>query len=87
MNCKSKVSCYCSLCGVSPNDIDGASDADSENIEFDAHESRPHKLKRKPDEPSEEEVAQHYAQNHVPARNWCKHCIMGKGISEPHKRI
>ena len=39
---------------------------------------------RKPDEPTEQEMEEHFARNHVPFRSWCKHCIMGRAMNSPH---
>ena len=35
--------------------------------------------------PSSEEVRQHNL-SHVPYRNWCPHCIAGRGKAKPHLR-
>ena len=38
----------------------------------------------KPTEPTEKEVEEH-ERTHLPYRDWCKHCVMGRGRSEPHR--
>ena len=47
----------------------------------------PEKLFRKPQRPSDAEVEEHYARNHVPFRNLCKHCIMGRIKNSPHTKV
>ena len=34
--------------------------------------------------PSQAEIEQHML-THIPFRSWCKHCVMGKSVSQPHK--
>ena len=45
------------------------------------------KVKRSPKLPSREEVEKHFAANHVPFRNWCSHCVMGKADNDPHRKV
>ena len=44
------------------------------------------KIRNKPDIPSAKEVEEHYSANHVPFRNWCNACVMGKCVNNPHYR-
>ena len=37
--------------------------------------------------PSQAEVDDHYAANHVPFRNWCRACVKGKSVNDPHSSI
>ena len=39
---------------------------------------------RCPEEPSEEEVQQHFALGHPSFRSWCPHCVRGGG--QAHER-
>ena len=50
-------------------------------------EERKIKVARKPNEPTQAEIEQHYACNHVPFRSWCQHCVMGKAKNNPHYKI
>ena len=36
--------------------------------------------------PSREEVETH-EMTHLPYRNWCRHCVMGRGVEAPHRRV
>ena len=45
------------------------------------------KVKRKPELPSQSEVEAHYAANHVPYRDWCPHCVMGRAPNAPHRKV
>lgn len=45
------------------------------------------RIRNMPELPSKLEVDKHYAANHVPFRNWCKHCIMGKAVNNFHKKL
>ncbi len=42
------------------------------------------RVKKNPVLPSEKQVEEHYASNHVLFRSWCKACIMGKGVNSAH---
>ncbi len=39
---------------------------------------------RAPHEPTQEEREGHEA-THIPYRCWCRHCVAGRGRSEPHQ--
>ena len=43
------------------------------------------KAKTIPLSPSLEEQAKHNL-THLPFRSWCRHCVMGKALEDPHKR-
>ena len=51
------------------------------------HEGVNPKTKKNPMLPSQEEVDDHYAANHVPFRNWCECCIKGKALNDPHSSL
>ena len=40
---------------------------------------------RKPDEPTEQEIEEHFARNHVPFRSWCPICVKAKAEESPHR--
>ena len=61
--------------------IDSLSDADSE-----PEEAEPSHGKRAVDKPDEKEVEEHM-RTHAVFRSWCRHCVRGQGINDPHKRI
>jgi len=44
------------------------------------------KLSLTPRLPSRQEVDAH-EMTHLPYRNWCPHCVMGRGVEAPHKRV
>ena len=58
-------------------------DEDKEGFEEEAQEL---KQSREPNLPSKEEIEAH-RRTHYPFRNWCKFCIMGRGLGAPHARI
>ena len=39
-----------------------------------------------PNLPSAEEIKKHNL-THLPYRNWCSHCVMGRGKEDPHHRV
>ena len=38
---------------------------------------------RQPSAPTEQEIRDH-EQTHLPFRDWCKHCVMGRAKNDPH---
>ena len=64
------------ICGLTEDEIEGQ--RVSEGIEI--------KVKKNPMLPSEKQVEEHYASNHVPYRSWCKVCVLGKGVNSAHFR-
>ena len=66
----------------------GTEDAEEvEEIEPEEAEAgvrRPEKM-ADPKKPSRAEVEEHY-KTHLPFRSWCKHCVRGRGVEEPHKK-
>ena len=68
----------------------GAEDAEDREMEawWDevvASEGNPAKGKKLLTKPSQEEVDAHERSCHVPFRSWCKHCVMGQAVSDPHR--
>ena len=53
--------------------------------ENEPEESARPKVMRSPGEPSKKEREEH-ALTHVPYRDWCVHCVRGRGVSSPHPR-
>ena len=43
------------------------------------------KGRRAPKGPSKQEREEHEL-THMPYRSWCKHCVRGRGINNPHKK-
>ena len=37
--------------------------------------------------PSKKEVEDHNLAGHMPYRNWCTFCVMGRGKATPHKKL
>ena len=62
-------------------------DEEGDDMESEHGEGREPKIKSKPELPSELEVERHYAANHCPYRNWCKHCVMGQAPNTGHRSI
>ena len=54
-------------------------------------EGEPEAGERKPERvadprmPSRAEVEEH-GKTHLPYRSWCKHCVRGRGVEEPHRK-
>ena len=55
--------------------------------EGEGHEGVKPKTKKNPMLPSQSEVDDHYAANHVPFRSWCEACVKGKSVNDPHSSI
>ena len=36
--------------------------------------------------PTQQEIDEHYL-NHLPYRNWCQCCVMGRAKEDPHKKV
>ena len=68
---------------ISPHErgIDSVSDADSEPEEAEISHGE-----NMIDKPSEKEVEEHM-RTHAVFRSWCRHCVRGQGINDPHKRV
>ena len=49
-------------------------------------EARAPKLLHDPGRPTRQERIEHSVL-HYPFRSWCKHCLRGKGISGPHRKM
>ena len=61
-----------------------------EQVELSGDEAEPGKRDVKkmasPRLPTEREVQEHYASGHMPFRNWCHHCVRGRGRERDHRR-
>ena len=57
-------------------------EADIEDIE--EEEARLPKLPHDPGRPTKRELREHLPL-HWPFRSWCRHCVMGRAVSSPHK--
>ena len=42
-------------------------------------------LAARPEDPTPAEVEEHEATEHIQYRDWCRHCIAGRGIGQPHR--
>ena len=40
----------------------------------------------KPFRPTQAEVDRHYF-THIPFRNWCRHCVLGRAKNDPHREV
>ena len=59
--------------------------AEEENEQEEESEGREVFVKRKPSDPTQEEIDQHMC-THIPFRSWCAHCVMGKAKNQKHKK-
>ena len=41
---------------------------------------------RDPRKPSKEQIIEHELAGHLPMRDWCPHCVKGRGMEAPHRR-
>ena len=55
-----------------------------EKDEGDMSEARKPKTKRNPAMPSKAEIEEHNI-THLPRRGWCKHCVAGGAVADPHR--
>ena len=39
-----------------------------------------------PKMPSKEQILEHEMSGHLPMRDWCTHCVKGRGMEAPHRR-
>ena len=61
-------------------------DVQEEALELENQEVHKQRGRRKPEEPTQEEIEEHYL-DHANYREWCPHCVKGKGVSHPHRKI
>ena len=54
--------------------------------EFDDSEEAvvPRQLRR-PNQPTQKQIDEHRCASHIPYRSWCKWCVGGRGLHDPHK--
>lgn len=57
----------------------------TESDESHADEVRVPKTPHNPRRPTKQEIADHLV-SHWPFRSWCRHCVMGRAVSSPHKQ-
>ena len=59
---------------------------DSELVEIQAEaETTPAKVIRSPETPSAKQVEEHRSAGHIPYRDWCKWCLLGRGLDDQHR--
>ena len=56
-----------------------------EDEDGDEEEAQEPKTRRAPKGPTKEEKEKHEA-THLPFREWCQHCVRGRGRNKPHKK-
>ena len=54
------------------------------DIEDDANAARDPRVARRPDVPTKAMVLAHEL-HHAEYRDWCEHCVAGKGVTHPHR--
>ena len=71
---------------IRPFDVNNAEEEEAAGGEEEEGESGERKVQRmnSPGKPSATEVDEHNL-THLPFRNWCRHCIRGRGKESPHK--
>jgi hypothetical protein len=58
----------------------------ADNEEGDAEQdAEPLRVARDPDPPSMDDVEGHRC-SHIPSRDWCRHCVLGRGRGDQHLR-
>ena len=66
-------------------DADGEeAPAGEEGEQEDDEEGRAPVLRKGPVMPSKQEMEEHMA-THIPYRDWCEHCVRGRGRNDPHR--
>jgi len=63
----------------------GVSGDEEEKVEQDPGDSRVMKKAINPCLPTRSEIEEH-EMTHLPFRNWCRHCVMGRGVERGHFR-
>ena len=72
--------------GSSQEDEEGKERTDEEDYQGrDEEEAQEPVTRRAPKGPTKEEREKHEA-THLPFREWCHHCIRGRGRNKPHKK-
>ena len=65
--------------GRGASDGRGANEEDRQTDDEKEEEAQPNKRILAPDMPTKAEVIEHKANDHIPYRSWCKHCVEGFG--------
>ena len=73
------------LCPLEDDGTDAVAIENGMDEEDEPKENAKPKILRSPTEPTKREREEH-ALTHVPFRDWCAHCVRGRGISSPHPR-
>ena len=55
-------------------------------MEDEEEEGQLAKSKPNPTRPTEEEVERHN-KTHIPYRSWCPHCVRGRAVNDPHRKL
>ena len=69
---------------IEAEEAGGAAGEGGDELEPEAGARKPEKM-ADPKLPNKAEVEEHQ-KTHLPFRNWCKHCVKGRGVEEPHRR-
>ena len=56
----------------------------TEEVMEEVEESERPKLVKFPDTPTQAEVDEHESRGHVVHRDWCRHCVAGRGLGQKH---
>ena len=64
----------------------GRPDSDNpvEGEDVESEEIQPAVKLKAPEEPTPAEIEEHEATGHVQYRTWCRHCVAGRAIGQPH---
>ena len=78
--------------GVSAVEVQGEVGRNEQQVEgpeiieeMEDQEARPQLVARKPKGPTKADIDAHYPL-HAEYRDWCPHCVSGKGISRQHRQ-
>ena len=56
------------------------------SVEVQEEEEEPAQHFKDPGQPHPDDVEQHRTDGHYPYRNWCRWCVLGRGLGAPHRR-
>ena len=71
---------------VEPEVIDVADEDLEGHGEESDHEGADARVLPDPGEPTDAQKEDHRAKGHIPYRSWCKECVEGRSIGEPHRQ-
>ena len=70
--------------GEGSDDVKEEGEAPTEELDQDIEEARMPKTPHNPGKPTRKEIEDHLPL-HWPFRSWCRHCVLGRAVSSPHR--